>query len=363
MKNTSKAKIYLINAYSNYDANKFFITGSDRVALEFASQDSKNSIIIGPKTLSAIIPKEVQFIPSQEVFTKNILLDYVLRTLNTLKLLSKLDSGSIIVSTTDFFCDVIPGYWSRKKFSWYCFTYHLYPSFFVNFKLRDLFGKMLQDFSFLMFKKSYKIFTSNFECINYLKNNFKIKDIAKIPLGINISDYRISKTKTIDLVFLGRIKESKGIFELPEIVSLIRKEKPDLKVVVIGNGPQEEVEKIKKLNKEFNSNIEFLGSVPDKVVLETLSKSKILIQLDSENGFGLNIIEALASGCYIIGYDLPSYRDNFKNLKLFMSNQKDKKAVANQALKILNSKQEPLNQVSMLDRFDWKNIYKLVFNS
>jgi len=360
MKDTSKVKVYLINAYSNYEKENFFISGSDRVAIELASCDSENSIILGPATIKQIIPQGIVFYSSQDSFTKNILIDYLIRTLKTIWILQKLEFD-FIISSSDFFCDTVPGAIFSKNKKWFAFTFHLYPAFSVNFKLRDFFGKLFQDFSYLLFNKSEKIFTSNFECVDYLESKFKIQNVKKIPLGVHLNEFSSSNKKDIDVLFLGRIKDSKGIFDLPEIILNVKSKISNIKVVVIGNGPNSEKKLLEDLNKKFKSNLKILGSVSDQEVKQNLSKAKILIQLDSEGGFGLNIIEALASGCVIVGYDLPSYRDNFSDLELYMSSQKDKMAVAQSIIYLVENFDFTSNQRAKLKRFDWKEIYKVIF--
>lgn len=361
MTDTSKVKIYLINAYSNYDPEKYFISGSDKVAISFANEDPTNSIIVGPKILKKLISEKIRFISSQDDFTKNIITDYIVRTINTIKILKSLGRGKIILTSSDFFCDVIPAFLNKNENYWYAFTFHLYPSFHINFKLRDLIGKVAQDLSYILFRKADKIFTSNFECVEYLRDKFNLKNLYKIPLGVNIKDYKINPQKSIDILFLGRIKESKGIFDLPEIVSIVKSKIPKLNVVVIGNGPKVDRDRVEKLDSDFNTEIKFLGSVDDSTLFDNLSNSKLLIQLDSEGGFGLNIVEALASGCFVVGYELPSYRDNFPDLEIYMFSQNDKQAVALKIIELIQDFKNPLNQRDRLKRFDWASIYKLVF--
>jgi glycosyltransferase involved in cell wall biosynthesis len=365
MTNISKVnkKIFLLNAYSNYDPKVYFISGSDKVALELAKIDIGNSVILGPSSIVSILPKNLKFYTTQSKYTGVLIIDYLIRTINSIKIITSLDSRNILISTTDFFCDVLPAFINRHGNIWYTFTYHLYPSFLVNFKFRDLFGKLLQDFSYLLSKSASKNFTSNFECVTYLKEKFKYNQVLKIPLGVNLVDYYSKDIKDIDILFLGRIKESKGIFDLPEIVSLIKSKIPNLKVVVIGNGPESEKIRLRELDSRFNSSLIMLGSVSDPEVRDNLSRTKLLIQLDSENGFGLSIVEALASRCIVTGFDLPSYRDNFPDLGLNMCPQGQKEVLAKKIIEILINYSQPAHLGSKLDRFDWNSIYKTIFNS
>lgn len=362
MINTSKVKIFLLNAYSNYDSYLFFISGSDRVALELASEDKANSIIIGPSTLKKIIPDGLTFISSQNFYTKVLIFDYLIRTFNTIRILKNLEFSDYIVSSSDFFCDVIPGALFSMGKKWIVFTFHLYPDFNINKSLRNLIGRILQDISYFLFRFSESIFTTNSESLEYLKVNYCYKNILKIPLGIHIEHYNSKKNKNIDIIFLGRIKESKGIFELPEIISIVKTKYNPIKAVVVGNGPEKERSRLVELDLKYNSNLDFLGSVSDEELRDLLSRSKILIQLDSEGGFGLNILEACASGCFVVGYNLPAYEENFKDLNLKMSPQKDKKGVAKNIINILNSNKNLNLNFNKLSRFDWKEIYKIIFS-
>ena len=124
MKNTLKGKakkIYLINAYSNYDPEVFFISGSDKVALEFASLDLNKSSVIGPASLVSVLPDNIEFYCSQKNYTGILIIDYIVRTFNSFKILSTLGSDNIIISSSDFFCDVIPAYLNKKTNKWFTF--------------------------------------------------------------------------------------------------------------------------------------------------------------------------------------------------------------------------------------------------
>lgn len=99
-----------------------------------------------------------------------------------------------------------------------------------------------------------------------------------------------------DVVYVGRLIESKGISDILKISEAL----PNLKVVFVGAGSEEE--KIKQSLLQ-NSNIQFLGYISDRrKVAEIFNNTNYLLlpskrTKDWEELFGMVIIEAMACGC------------------------------------------------------------------
>lgn len=68
------------------------------------------------------------------------------------------------------------------------------------------------------------------------------------------------------------------------------------KLIIIGDGQER-----KKLEKMANSNIQFLGRLPDSEVTEYLQNCKALI-FPGEEDFGITPVEAMACGKPVLGY-------------------------------------------------------------
>ena len=104
--------------------------------------------------------------------------------------------------------------------------------------------------------------------------------------------------KNYDIAFLGRLCEQKNPVLFLEIVEAVKKNKPDIKAVMIGDGEmKDEVEnKISELN--LNNNIELAGF--QKNPFPILKKSKLLCMPSSWEGFGLAAVEALSLGLPVI---------------------------------------------------------------
>lgn len=364
MKNTSKARasVYLFNAYSNLDSNNVFISGSDRVGLKFLDYESR-ALVIAPEIFKTLLPKKISFISSDSTKYKNLHVRYLIRTFKTIFILLKLKRNLVIdkiISTSDFYPDTLPCYINSRFLSWYAFTYHLYP---LKFNLRDLLGRILQIFSYYLFKNSFRVITTSTDCENFLKKNFRNLSILKIPLGIDLNKYKYEQPIKDCLVYLGRIKKSKGVFDLPEIVFKVKKVYPNVTLKIIGNGDLLSIEKLENLIKKFKleNNIKIYKNLSDFEVLTELQNSKILVQPSYEEGFGLSILEALAANLKVVAFNLPVYQEHFSNFELNVVPTGDTDAFSNKIIFLLKNPYKTKYSPELFQEFSWPHIFKKIF--
>jgi len=129
------------------------------------------------------------------------------------------------------------------------------------------------------------------EVVNELKSLFPYKKIVTSTNGINAKDYYTLDEKICDCLFIGNYSERKGVKYLKEIC-----ERLDYKLCIIGNGWNE---------KNLPKNSVYYGFVSEKVKRDILAKSKIFVFPSLYEGFGLVVIEALASYLPVVTWDLP----------------------------------------------------------
>jgi glycosyltransferase involved in cell wall biosynthesis len=366
MKNISKDKgvIYLFNSYSNLDPNVVFISGSDRVGLKLIEKELDNVVVIAPKIFKeANSLTKIRFISSDNFAFQNLYLRYLLRVIYTFKILwnHRFEFKSYkIVSTSDFLPDVIPAFIFSLRNPWFAFTYHLYP---LKLNFRDLLGRFFQCLSYLLFLKSAKVITTSSECENFLKKNFRIKNLIKIPLGVDLQIYNKNLVRTKDLVYLGRIKKSKGVFDLPYIIYKVKFKLPDIKLNIIGNGSKEDLQKLEELVIKFGveKNFNILSNLSDKSVTEVLQKSYILVQPSYEEGFGLSILEGLASGLRVIAYKLPVYQEHFSDFYISYVGIGEKDRFADEIVINFQSNSCIKHNIQFFKKFSWEKIFDKIF--
>lgn len=109
--------------------------------------------------------------------------------------------------------------------------------------------------------------------------------------------HKISLPKKYDICVVSRLLAYKRVDDL------IRAVPRNLKVVIIGQGP----EKNALLRLSRGKNITFLGHVASyQKVLQTIASSRILCHPSSVEGFGIAIIEAAALGVPYVARSIPA---------------------------------------------------------
>ena len=128
-------------------------------------------------------------------------------------------------------------------------------------------------------------------------------DVQVIPNGIDfkkIEKVSASEEET-DIIFAGRLIKEKNVDVLIKAVELVRKEIPDVKCMIIGDGPEKKLlEKLAK-NLKMDNNIKFIGFLEDyEDVISYTKSSKVFVLPSTREGFGIVALEANACGLPVV---------------------------------------------------------------
>ncbi|MCS1408337.1 MAG: N-acetyl-alpha-D-glucosaminyl L-malate synthase [Verrucomicrobia subdivision 3 bacterium] len=160
--------------------------------------------------------------------------------------------------------------------------------------------------------------------------------VSQVGCGLDFSEIDAvpEMEKRYDVVFLGRVHEQKGVFELPEVWARVVASVPEAKLVVIGEGPHRL--KIQQFfeEKDLDASVTFVGGVPEKRKNALLAASRIGLSLSYEEGWGLSVMECLAAGLPVVAYDLPVFRSVFSE-QLEMVQVGDAQAAAKQLIDLV----------------------------
>lgn len=251
----------------------------------------------------------------------------------------------LIISGSHLFYDILPAYFVvNKQTKLVTYIHHVIGeqtrtgvSAFIN--------RFLERISFRVIKaKSSIVFSYSTVGKNALvkKYGFNEKTICMFQNGIDlkmVNSVKADDEPHYDLCFCGRLNKTKGIYDLVNIVKLVKARYPNIVCAVVGEGPEEQGFKNAIRNNGLETNVRLLGIKTRPQVIKIMKSSKIFVLPSHEEGWGIVIGEAMASGVPAVVYDLKDiieiWQDNLVWVKCFNT-----KNFANAVIKLLNDKNE-----------------------
>ena len=179
-----------------------------------------------------------------------------------------------------------------------------------------------------LFKEKYKyernvhIIPTGIEIEKFYKEKIELIKInnKKIELGITSND--------LVVLFVGRVASEKSIdFLINNHNNLLKKNK-NIKLLIVGDGP--DLEEYKKLSKKYKieDKIIFTGKVPWEDIPLYYNLSDIFVTASHTETQGLTVVEAMAASLPVIALDDESFKNTvidgltgylFKNKKEYIS--------------------------------------------
>ena len=187
----------------------------------------------------------------------------------------------------------------------------------------------------------------------------KASKIEVIPNGIDAKGnlkINASKEKS-DIIFAGRLNEHKNVDYLIRAVSILKLKKPNVKCIIVGDGPEKKylISLAKSLG--LSSNIIFKGFIEDSNdVLKLIKSSKVFVLPSTREGFGISVIEANSLGIPVVTI---KHKDNaskelIKEGKNGFVVKLDEKEISRNVLKAIKSgKGMKKGCVNEAENYDW----------
>ena len=346
------------------------------ICKKFSSEDEV-SVYAHPEILRILEYYHIHFknvwsinTPFEFIFSRSqntMIITYFLRIIKTcfLKTSTNFD---IVFSTDHQIHDLFPAYFISIKTGAKLVTYvhHLIPSPFSRSRSHSLIASIMnwlsQNVSFFIMKRYVaKIFNLGWSWIDELKSRgIPSNKLIVLNEGIDINYIEeISKrVNDYDAFFVGRIDPIKGVFDLVDVWSIISDHISSVTLAIIGSGPELYVQRLQDVinDRKLNDNILLLNRVPESDKFALLKTGKLFLFPSYEEGWGIAICEAMACGLPVVAYDLPAYRNVFKQgmVRVPVGNKKE---MAMEVIKLFEDKdyRERLSNNAMIQayKYDW----------
>lgn len=181
------------------------------------------------------------------------------------------------------------------------------------------------------------------------------KKIFLAPEGLNVTPLREVGQKELvpTVVFIGRLKKAKLPHHAIQAFSLIKKEIPDARMWVIGDGYMR-----KELERMSGKDITFLGRVPNDQKNDLLSRAHLVLVPAVREGWGLVVTDSYAMGTPVVAYNVPGLRDSVRDGKTgVLTKRNTPDNLASEALQLLRNrtslKELSINALEFSRQFSW----------
>lgn len=171
-----------------------------------------------------------------------------------------------------------------------------------------------------------KIIVLSEEWKDYFKNLVDEDKIIVIYNSIVVPEEFEKNVDTNKLLFLGRIGQRKGIYDLIEVIDKLKSKFPNIKLYVGGDG---EVEKLKQLiqEKQLEKNVEYIGWTSGEKKEKILKECSFYILPSYNEGMPMSVLEGMAYKNIVISTNvggIPKVIENNKNGILIEPGDKEK---------------------------------------
>ncbi|MDO9464863.1 MAG: glycosyltransferase [bacterium] len=130
-------------------------------------------------------------------------------------------------------------------------------------------------------------------------------DISKFQTYVNINkkreEFGIKPDEKI-ITIIGRLQQQKGHVYFLKAAQIIRKKKPNVKFLVVGDGPLESQLKTASDDLGISKNVIFTGLRED--IPQILAMSDISVLTSLREGFSITVLESMAAGKPVVVTDV-----------------------------------------------------------
>jgi phosphatidyl-myo-inositol alpha-mannosyltransferase len=156
-----------------------------------------------------------------------------------------------------------------------------------------------------------------------------------IPNGVELERFQAAepyeelRDGTLNILFVGRLEERKGLIHLLQAYHRLRKRKVDARLLVVGDGPKRREYK-RFVGLRGIRDVEFLGRVSDEEKVRYFASADIYCAPNTgQESFGIVLLEAMAAGVPIVASDIHGFKNVMqRNVQGLLVEPKNARALA-----------------------------------
>lgn len=193
-----------------------------------------------------------------------------------------------------------------------------------------------------------------------------------LPMGVDLVERFTPDVSVVrcndELLFVGRIAETKGLRHLLDAMPTILVARPSTRLTVVGSGPELEARTAQALALGISEKVRFEGALPQDALPQLYRRAAMLVAPFEEapsgarEGLGLVMVEALGCGCPVVTTRQPATFDVFGPAgPAGLAESKSAKSLATEILRVLTDPAAARATAAMLrpslvDRFEMVSV-------
>lgn len=130
------------------------------------------------------------------------------------------------------------------------------------------------------------------------------RDVIVVPNGINLNEIAEREAEGGNpgkkILFVGRLHPVKGTQYLLGAMSIIHRELPEAKLILVGDGEERELLESLTDSLGIRECVEFAGRVPHERVQDYMNQAEVFVLSSLSEGFPVTILEAMACGLPVV---------------------------------------------------------------
>jgi glycosyltransferase involved in cell wall biosynthesis len=226
--------------------------------------------------------------------------------------------------------------------------------------------------SLFMIRKADIVFVPTPEIKSYLvKRNFPENKLVETCFAIEnelIEKAKKPENRNIDALYVGRINETKGIYDMLNVLNTVKKKYPDFQLAIMGDGDEKTKNKFRDKIKKMNlaGNIKFMGYRVGQEKYDVIKSAKSFwfLSVSESESFGMALLEAVCSGIPSFSYDLAQFSWLYPDGEVDISPKGDWKIVAEKVINLFE-RENFINEKGklLLGKYSWEKIAEIEFDA
>ena len=261
----------------------------------------------------------------------------------------------------------------NKRSKWLAIFDNIVPLKDPGNKIIRILAWLFFQISLIFLKKADKIFVTTPESIQYLsKKTFGRDKIILAGYAVEGQLIKTAKANSVhafDALFVGRINETKGIYDMLKVLTLVKQKYPNFRLAIMGQGDETTEEQFKNKIKEMGleNNIQFLGYITGQKKFNIIKSAKVFwfLSVSQSESFGVALLEAVCSGRLAIAYDLEQFKRIYQNDEVFIFPKGDYQSVAKKTIEIFDQQKfgNERGQLLLEKYGNWDKIAEIEYNT